>query len=477
MLVPRHAYTRLRSGSRFVLWLVSCSLAAMSCASLPPVPGGGGPRWLQLYAHNSVLISDAAEPAAQQESALIERQRSGLCQVAFSCDEAPRQKLRVIALHDASHFELLYGSEASGAFSPELLYEPQLVLPTGLSPAGTAQLSRALTMLLAQQTLGPVPAWLRSGLVSYFETAHFDAAGAFVIGDAVRRHVERLAAQPRTAAEVLLTQPPSAADDQGFAASAWLLVHFLLSERRADFIAFLSSIASGQALGAAFHEAYPDLAPELLDALLDRYQRAGSYLTQSKRVDLQPTAAEVVPLSDADVYSLRAEIAATCSPCDAAQRERSQQLIGQALQAQPGHVRATLLRAQAADAPSLLSAHPESWLAWVNAGYVSPERACSAELRDHLQAIAPTNPHGLSLAATCAQRAGQTDQALGLSRQAYRAYPISPRITLSHARILHAAGACAELALLQEHALGAATASPEQASVAALGPCVSHAAP
>jgi tetratricopeptide (TPR) repeat protein len=438
------------------------------------VPSAGGPRWLELVAEHSLLLSDQAEPAAQKASVLIERQHAALCQVAFRCDALPRQKLRVIALHDPGQFAQLYGSEASGAFSPELVYEPQLVLATGLSQTGTAQLSRVLSTLIAQQMLGPLPAWLLSGLASYFELAHFDAGGGFVIGDAVRRHVEQLAKQPRLGAELLLTQPPSAASDAVFAASSWLLVHYLQSERRADFAAFLASIASGQELSAAFHEAFPDLSPELLDGFLDHYQHAGNYLTQSKQIDLQPRAALVSPLSDADVYSVRAEVAAACAGCNASQRELQ---LSQALRAQPGHVRATILHAPDKPAPSLVSAHPESWLAWVHTAYTQPERACSAELRDHLQAIAPDNAHTLALAATCAQQAGQTDQALSLSKRAFSAYPISSRITLSHARILRAAGACAELTRLQEYAFDQDPSSPGRASLVSLGACATHKAP
>lgn len=466
MLLLHRAHTRLLS------WLLLGLFAAVGCASLPPVPGAGGPRWLSLIAVHHVLLTDQPEAVAQKTSAQIELHHAGLCHVAFDCSGLAGQKLRVIALQDPGHFEQLYGDAGSGAWSPELVYEPQLVL-AGSSQAARALLNRVLTVLVAQQTLGPLPAWLSAGLTSYFESAHLDAAGAFVVGDFVRRHVEWLSKNPRLGAEALLTQPPSAANGPGFEASAWLLVHHLQSERRTEFAALLSSLASGQPLAAAFHEAFPDLSPELLDAHLDRYQQAGSFLTQSKQLALQPPAAAVVPLSDADVYSLRAEVSATCSPCEAAQIERTQKLLAQALQADPTHVRASILRADPAAAQALIASHPENWLSWVHAAYVQPERACTSELRDHLQAIAPESPHTLSLSATCALQSGQTDQALGLSRRAFRAYPISPRITRSHARVLHAAGACAELTQLLE----LDPASPGQASISSLGACVNRSGP
>jgi tetratricopeptide (TPR) repeat protein len=454
------------------LWHLSWLVAAVGCATLPPVPGAGGPRWSQLVATHSVLLSDETEALAQQASARIELLHAGLCQVAFHCDAQLRQPLRVIALHDPGQFEQLYGAEAAGAFSPELVYEPLLVLG-GSAQANSTLLNRVLTALIAQQTLGTLPPWLLNGLTSYFETAHFDAAGAFVIGDFVRRHVELLGTRSRLSSAALLTQPPSAADDPLYTASAWLLVHYLQSERRTDFAALLAGIASGQTLALAFHEAFPALSPELLDGLLDRYQHASNYLTQSKQIGLQPSAATVVALNDADVYSLRAEVSASCSPCEASQRERTQRLVAQALQVDPKHVRATILRGQPNAASDLIAAHPESWLSWVHAAYTQPERACSSELRDHLQAIAPDNPHTLSLAASCALQAGEKDQALNLSKRAFSAYPVSPRITLAHARRLHAAGACVELAQLLEHE----PASPERAALTSLGECVSRSKP
>jgi predicted Zn-dependent protease len=181
----------------------------------------------------------------------------------------------------------------------------------------------------------------------------------------------------------------------------------------------------------------------------------------------------VLPLSDADVYSLRAEVAASCSPCDSAQQERAQKLVAQALQVDPKHVRANILRGDPAAAPSLVAAHPENWLSWVHAAYTQPERACTSELRDHLQAIAPEAPHTMSLAATCALQAGQRDEALSLSKRAFSAYPISPKITLSHARVLHAAGACGELTQLLE----LDPASPGRASLTSLGACTNRSGP
>lgn len=457
MQVPLHPLT--------TLVLTGCLVAALSCATLPPVPGAGGPRWLQLEAEHSVLLTDEAEPAAQSTSARIELHYAALCRVAFRCDDQPRQKLRVIALHDAGHFEQLYGADEQGVFTAELVYEPQLVLATGMSQGGSAQLSRTLTGLLALQMIGPLPAWLASGLASYFETARVDAGGAFVVGDPVRRHVALLANERRLPAEALLLHPPSAAPDPVFAASAWLLVHYLQSERLADFAAFLDALGSGHTLSAAFHEAFPDLAPEILEAHVQRYQRAGHYLTQSKQVTLQPPAALVSPLSDADVYSLRAEIAAAGGAS-----ERSAAQLGEALKLDPKHVRANILRAGERPADGLLSAHPESWQAWVHSAYTEPERACAPELRDHLQAIAPDNAHTLSIAARCALKSGKKDQALSLSKRAFSAYPISPRIASAHALILYEADACTELATLQDARQG----SPDAPK---LGACPRHKAP
>ena len=93
-----------------------------------------------------------------------------------------------------------------------------------------------------------------------------------------------------------------------------------------------------------------------------------------------------------------------------------------------------------------------------------------ADIANHLRTLAPDNAHALALRAQCAERAGQTEQALDLSKRAFAAYPGSPRITLGHARILQAAGACGELATLQERLPQLVSASPGQATLA---PCAS----
>lgn len=479
--------------------LYALLLVAAGCASLPPVPSAGGPHWLRLESEHSVLLTDAPAAQAVQTSARIEQQHGALCRVAFPCDATQRaQKLRVIALHDADQLELLYGADVPAVFTPELVYAPLLVLSNGLSDGGMAQLSRALTGLVAQQGLGPLPPWLRQGLASYLETAHYDVAGAFVIGDPVRRYVEQLHAQPRLGTSALLNLPASAPEPPMFAASAWLVVHYLMSERRADFAAFRASLASGQTLAAAFHEAFPDLSPEQLDGLLDRYAGAANFLTQSKRFESPATPSDQRALDDADVYSLRAEIAALCRDCDARARERSSQQLRLALEREPNHLRANVLQAltqppgptrlanEAARAQALTQAHPEAPLAWVHLGYADPAQACSPTRLQRLRELAPHDAHALSQRAQCELRVGRRDSALALSRLAFAAYPISPRITAAHMHLLRDAGACEALERLQERGAGAMAGPSESraparapagtATPASSAPCVTQAA-
>lgn len=461
------------------VWLASFWLAAASCATLPTVPSKGGPRWLQVESEHFTLLTDEPEAAALQTSTRIEQLHTALCEVSFGCTTNAPHKLRVVTLRDPDQLELLYGSAPRALLRTELVYEPVLVLPHGLAEGGASQLTRTLATWLAAQNLGPLPRWLQSGLASYFETARTDAGGAFVIGEVVRRHLSLLHRKPRLRTAELLGSLTPGVDPATLQASAWLLIHCLMSERRADFEALLSGLASGQGLPVAFHEAFPDLSPELLDGLLDRYLRAGNYLTQSRRPDAanRTSTPSVHALSDADVYCQRAELAAACCDCGESQQEKTAAQLALALRAEPDHVRANvlkLLRDPVADpahvtrARELAHAHPDAWLAWVHLAYADPSSACSGELPSRLQAIAPNNAHTLSVQAQCELAAGHLDNARALSQRALSAYPFSPHIALTHARILHAAGACDGLERLRQHVQVLGTLDTDTATGACL---------
>ena len=458
-------------------------LAAIGCGGLPAIPSQGGPRWLSLTSEHFVLLTDARDGRARELSASLERQLHALCQLGFSCSGELRVKLRVIALANRGQFERIYGPLYNSISAQELLFEPLIVLSEGNATDNLVALNRTLAVYLASQAMGPLPAWLARGLGAYFESARYDTDGAFVLGGVPRQHALWLHRHRRIPVAQLL-DPNTGANANVITPSAWLLVHYLMSERGSDFAAFQAAVASGRGLSESFHEAFHDLSPERLDALLDRYAEDGYFTTFSKHVTAKPSEPQISALSDADVYELRAEMAAVCEDCGDDRAREVDENIARALASDPTHLRASALSAQRAPSPGsaqlqqaeqLVRAHPDAALAYVQLAMLrdqanAPDR-CAPELIARLESLAPYSAYALSLRARCAHAAGQAQSALALSKRALSLAPNNQRLSLAHAQLLYAQHACSELAALLERIRSNATDASVATRLDALTRC------
>jgi hypothetical protein len=165
-------------------------------------------------------------------------------------------------------------------------------------------------------------------------------------------------------------------------------------------------------------------------------------------------------LTDADVYTVRAELYLVCQDCGEPKRPEVDRNIALALAADPGHLRALALRAnrtqgaeRLAVSRDLVRLHPSAWLSWVmlaNAELdsVNGLASCDAEVPVRLLSLAPTQPYALGLAAQCELRAGREQTALDWSERAVRLRPASTSLLLQRAEILQGLSHCAELEAL-----------------------------
>jgi hypothetical protein len=191
--------------------------------------------------------------------------------------------------------------------------------------------------------------------------------------------------------------------------------------------------------------------------VLDRYAARGVYVNYALKVVPPQTTVQLRAMSDADVYTLRAELYLTCRDCGEPVRPEVDRNLALALAEDPGHLRALALRAsrahgaqQLALSRDLVRAHPEAWLAWLLLASAELDSqvgltACDPEVPDRLLALAPSQPYALGLAAVCEQRAGHEDNALAWSERALRLKPASTKLMLQRAGILQAFARCAEL--------------------------------
>lgn len=477
------------SGIRLgVRWqVVACgvlALAAVSCGGLPAVPSQGGPHWRSLETEHFVLQTDQSEEIAKRTSQKLERLLNALLQFGFHAEGKLPIKLPVILLDDRSQFEFFVGEQYRGIFVPELMFEPLVVIARQTDSDSWSTLTHELVHFIADQALGPQPPWLSEGLATYFESAHFDKAGSFVIGSVPRDRHRWLRSHARLGVEALQMQNgPS--DTPALYASAWLLVHYLMSERGSEFAAFQSALASGKPAAQAWQETMGDLTPERLDALLDNYAETGNFLNYSKQIAEPQVQTTVRELSDADVYTLRAELFLTCRACGDDRAQKVAENLQAALKSDPDHLRANaLLQLGAANADgrsversrALTHKHPDAWLAWLllaraetNPG--SAADGCDADVVSHLQALAPRQPYALMAAALCELHAKRRESALDLSSQAIKLRPANGELLLLRAALLRAVGQCDELKAVLERVRNATHTAVAEAQIQELSQC------
>lgn len=437
---------------------VCSALAALSCGGLPAVPSQGGPRWRVLESEHFVLYTDQPEAVARRSCSKFERMLDALLQLGFRTSGQLAFKLPVILLDDRSQFEDFVGVEYSGMYRQELLFEPRLILSRETDAESWSTLAHELTHFIANQALGPQPPWLAEGLAAYFESAHFDSSGTFIIGSAPRHYHRWLRENTRLGVQELMTLT-AGYDTPAVYASAWLVVHYLMSERSAEFAAFQAALASGKPASQSWRETLPELSAERLDALIDAYAAAGSYMTYSRKLPEPEVRLSVRELSDADVYALRAELFMLCRTCGKEAAHKVSENLRAALQSDPNHLRARAMQALLSTSSgaqavardrALVQKHPDAWLAWLllarsqSAGGSAAD-GCDAEVVPKLQSLAPRQPYALMSAALCELKAAHRESALALSAQALALQPANAVLMLLRATVLRALGACDEL--------------------------------
>ena len=444
---------------RLKRWLLFVAVSwSVSCGGLPSVPSQGGPRWRAIESEHFVLYTDQPEAAARRSCGKLERVLAALLQLGFRTQGQLAFKLPVILLDDRSHFETFVGVEYGGMYRQELLFEPRLVLTRETDSESWSTLAHELTHFIADQALGPQPPWLAEGLAAYFESAHFDSTGTFIIGSAPRRYQRWLRDNPHLGAQDLMTLT-SGYDTTAVYASAWLVVHYLMSERSVEFAAFQAALASGKPAQQSWRESLPELSPERLDAFIDGYAAAGSYMTFSRKLPEPEVQLSVRELSDADVYALRAELFTLCRQCGKEAAHKVTENLQAALQSDPNHLRARAMQAllsTTSGAPAvardraLVQKHPNAWLAWLllarsQSAEGSAADGCDADVVPKLQALAPRQPYALMSAALCELKAGHRESALAISSQALALQPANGVLLLLRATVLRTLGACDEL--------------------------------
>lgn len=421
-------------------------------------------RWLRVQTEHFTLYTDVSERRATARALELELLLSAYAQHGFVLRGELPLHLNVVMFSSSSEFSSYVGRDLDGFLVGGLLFEPWagLVEPRGSSDLAVVR--HELAHFVAYQGMQAQPAWLAEGIATYFETAHFDGERRFVIGSVPLHHWAVLQGGGQLAAEQLFARETDHRTSS-FYATAWLAVHYLMSERGEGFEAYQRLIASGVDHAAAWGKSFADLPAATFDGVLRAYLREGEFSTFLRPATAPAIKPSVQALTRADRFALDALLQFATTRGDESGRRRAAQSLALARQQDATQVQAVALAAleftddrSALLAPieELTRAHPESWLVWATYGMLLAERGALAEVeptRDpvaHALALAPRQPYAVLLAALQHAERGERDAARQRATRARKMAPTDVQLLALEAELFGKLQDCASLRSVAE---------------------------
>ncbi len=446
------------SGARF-LWLACVLISSVSgSACIKPRLGSPAAKWLRVETEHFRVHTDLEPERARQQALELERTFRAFLDHGWVHEGDPPFMLNAVMFSNPFEVERFTGLDAAGYALPELLFEPWIVLAVPNRVDGLDLLRHELTHYIARQAIRHQPKWFGEGIAGYFETAHFVSDTEFEIGGVPHRLYRELRrAGPLPVSK--LWKPEGGVPSRRFYATAWALVHYLMTVHGDEFVAYQAGLASGLRDEAAWQAAFPELPREKLDTQLRLYLGAGLYEKSVRRVESHPTSTKVSVLSRADRYALEGLLSRSCVHCGKSERERSRQSLALALKEDPEQLQASALRIiEQTDtrqdavpaAARVAQQHPNEWLAWAALGVAHARAGTLGRTGDvdsvaQLMRLAPRNPYTWFLAAAQHAERGQRALALRALGRAQRIDPANVDLLVNSVEVLSQLGACDEL--------------------------------
>lgn len=415
--------------------------------------------WLRARTAHFTLYSDLPRERCEQHARELEQLLHAFLQHGWTVKGELGLQLNVAIFAHERDFRRFARGNFSGYFVPSALFEPWAVMPADDSPAMFDTLRHELTHHIAFSAMPNQPAWLAEGLAGFFETARFEG-DQFVVGSVPIRHFRTLQYGGRLDAEALLTPWPLEERERHYA-TAWLLVHYLMSKRDEAFVGYQTALARGSAPELAFARFFPDLTVSALDRTLASYARRESYDTYAVSLQKPKVAVHTEELTRADLYALEAILESSCMDC----QHRDEQVranMRRALERDPMHLHANAFELlsvarhepeQLARTAALCERHPHAWLAWFSHARLAHELAQPALALTAIRraiGLAPRQPYPRLLAAEIYARAGQREDALECLDRAGKLAPSSSDVLRIQALLYRALQDCKALRATRE---------------------------
>jgi len=435
-------------------WARLSCLLALSClaAGCRPPRGPGGSAFSRVDSPHFSVFSDLPVADIELQARRLEQLLAAFLEHGWDAHGELPLKVNVVMLSDRERLHEVTGEKIGGLMFSPLLFEPWIVVPTPDRKNDLQTLCHELTHSLAFQVMPYQPHWFSEGLASYFQTAVVED-GRFVLGKVpIPLLASVLHGQLLNHAQIF----DDTADhwNARFYGSAWLLVHYLMSEHADAFVKYQVELARGQSHAQAWARAFPAHQGDRLDEQLRQYLRRAQFVNVSFPMGETSVLTRGKALHLADEESMWAILWTGKSGPRSAQAARHTEL---ALRLDPDQVSALALAALAERDPAtaqarvsrLTSSHPDSWLAWLTAALVHEKTAPSAaeppSAVDRALSLVPRQPFALMLKAYELARQGDRVGALATSRRALRQQPSNVDLLWHRASLLSGLSECGPL--------------------------------
>lgn len=275
--------------------MIAVALLFLPFVSPPSASGAATPNWVKVRSRNFLLVGNADEREIRQVASKLEQFRELFRQLSLTGPsfDAGVPTIVVIFRDDMSYrpFEPLYQgrpSEVAGYFQsgPDVNYITLSADPEhARGPSALA--FHEYVHLLLKSSLGRAPLWLNEGLAEFYSSIELtDGARQVKLGRAIKGRTQALRQQTLLPLSMLFRIDDASPfyNEAGrrkiFYAESWALVHYLLNgpitERREQFLRYLSGLAAGQTEAEAFHQSFgSDLTA--LESEFGRYVERARY--------------------------------------------------------------------------------------------------------------------------------------------------------------------------------------------------------
>ena len=289
--------------------LLSAVLGLVGCgAAVPPVPGKGGPAWIEVTTDHFVVWTDADEARARVLVREIEHLRQVVVGTAFRGAESST-KTFVIALRDDDERTAFVPGEFSALASPpdgNLLRQPVIVLSASSNVEASDRIeAHELVHAISHAIIRHQPRWFAEGMAKYYETVEI-GDGTADLGRAPTNRGEPMLIHHLESLPTIFACASLECTDYAFYSTAWALFTYLTNvhpDQLAHYEAVLAATGDDR---RAWQEAFAGVTLDQLTTDMNDWLAHGTHRVLHFRISLQEPSVQVRVLGDADVYALRA---------------------------------------------------------------------------------------------------------------------------------------------------------------------------